>query len=67
VVISVGWESTVTWVWPAVVNAGSERGVVVKDYRITRNEPLEGAEEGTSRTPESPERLKAGAGTPVRQ
>jgi len=42
VVISVGWESTVTWVWPAVVNAGSERGVVVKDYRITRNEPWRG-------------------------
>ncbi|CAB3770858.1 hypothetical protein [Paraburkholderia humisilvae] len=29
----------VTWVRPAVVNAGSERGVVAKDYRIAGNEP----------------------------
>ncbi|MDR6449654.1 hypothetical protein J2794_005792 [Paraburkholderia terricola] len=27
-----------TWVRPAVVNAGSERGVVAKDYRIAGKE-----------------------------
>ncbi|RKE23963.1 hypothetical protein B0G76_8665, partial [Paraburkholderia sp. BL23I1N1] len=32
-------ENRVTWVRPAVVNAGSERGVVAKDYRIAGNEP----------------------------
>lgn len=31
-------ENRVTWVRPAVVNAGSERGVVAKDYRIAGKE-----------------------------
>jgi len=32
-------ENKVTWVRPAVVNAGGERGIVAKDYRIVGSEP----------------------------
>jgi hypothetical protein len=39
-------ENKVTWVRPAIVNAGSERGAVMKDYRISVDRPDATADAG---------------------